>query len=208
MTFASDSFTNTDDTGLASHNAAWVRNSNFTADIAVIKSNKLTGYVNAGSTAYVRDAAASADYEVSALITQIDTNTSANAGLVARMTSTTPVGYMCRYRYNTGVQLFKLPNSVTAVQLGSTVAGNLSNGGSMTLKLRCEGDQISVYKDGSLVIGPITDTATTAANSPGIWIFGSGTIGCSIDNWDASYLSGGGSAIATISNHIARLRRA
>lgn len=204
MTFASDTFTNSDGTVLSTHNASWVRSTDFAADTCVITGNKLTGNSNTGSTVYVHSTAPTADYEVSALITQIDTNTSANVGIVARMTSTTAVGYMARYRYNTGVQLFKFEGTTSAVQLGSTVAGNLSNGGTMTLVLRCDGDQISVYKNGVLTIGPVTDTYTSAANSPGIWVLGAPTLGCSLDNWTATTLS---SPAAVLANHYNRLRR-
>jgi len=210
MTFASDAFTNTDGTVLSTHDANWVKSTGWgTPSDIEIRSNAATCKVISGDPGvWVYSSASSADYEVSAVVKQLGTSTSYNAGVLARFSSTQATGYMARYRYNTGVQLFVFNNSTTATQLGSTVAGNLSNGGTMTLKLVCDGDQISVYKDGSLVIGPITNTVVSAANRPGIWNFGLSSDGCSLDNWDATYLSAPSSSIASISNFYRMMRSA
>ncbi len=207
--FVSDSFTNTDGTLLATHNADWSYHSSWAASANPrIGSNACVGGDVATSPAVVvRSAASTADYDVSATVTQLSTSAVGNAGVVARMRLDQPTGYMARYRYNTGVQLFVFNNSTTATQLGSTVSGNLSNGGTMRLLLRCSGNQISVYKDGSLIIGPITDNTVSAANRPGIWIYGTSTVGCSLDSWEADSLAAG-SSIAAISNYYRMMRSA
>lgn len=205
----SDSFTGTNGTDLSVYNASWVGHTSW-ANSFGIHNNRCASEVTASGTSvvYYNDAAPSANYEVEGTVYQVSTNTSDNIGVVARVNTAQATCYMARYRYNTGVQLFKFVNNTTAVQLGSTVSGNLSNGGTMVLKLTVNGDQISVSKDGSVVIGPITDTDITAAGYAGIWGNGTTTTGAHLDDWSATDLgAGGGGSIAAIAAHYSKLRR-
>jgi hypothetical protein len=64
-----------------------------------------------------------------------------------------------------------------------------------TLKLVCNGDQISVYIDDVLRIGPVTDTSITSGDYVGIGGYNNGSARIEVDDFIASSLSASGDGI-------------
>lgn len=189
----SKTFVAANGTNLTTHDASWVLNPSWSGGVeSKIYANRAIGGTNATRVYYYNDAPPSADMKVSATVHQISTDTTLNHGVLARLATGTATGYMARYRYGTGVQLFKYTGSTTGTQLGSTVAGNLSNGDSMDLDLECIGSAIKVFKDGVEIIS-VTDSAVVGPGYAGIWLSGdgAGSIGSAVSAWSAEEASGG-----------------
>jgi hypothetical protein len=112
----------------------------------------------------------SADYECSAEIYQNNTPSgSGGAGPIVRKDTAADTFYAARYN-SSGWQLIRVVGGTTT-QMGSTVGTDLlTNGTSKVLTVRAEGSSISAYLDGVLIIGPITNTAITAAGKAGFRI--------------------------------------
>ena len=101
-----------------------------------------------------------------------------------------------RWRNGTGWQLFKYVAG-TATQLGSTVTAAYSAGVTHTAKLTCNGSAISLHVDGVLTIGPIADTAITAAGFGGILAASdSDSDGVHLDNFSIDTLTTGDATVA------------
>lgn len=198
-TFASESFTGADATALATHNASWVKVTGFTGT-AQLQSNRLRGAATTDACAYRYDTApGSADYEVASEFQVVGTTSTAfNAGVLARASSSTTNAYMARWRNGTGFQLFKFVGSITATQIGSTVAQSYSAGTTQKIRLKVEGSTISVFRgDETTAIITVTDTAHTAAGFAGVWTnVNSNTDGPHLDNWLA-YTSGAAAVLPT-----------
>lgn len=184
----SKAFVAGDGTLLTSHDVGWTRNSSWAGGAdPKIYSNRLLGGSDVSRVYYYDDAPPSADQDVEATIYQISTDATRNHGVVARLASGSATGYMARYKYGTGVQLFKYTGSTSATQLGSTVSGNLSNGASMALRLQCIGTAIKVFKDDVEVIS-VTDGAVSGPGYAGVWLSGdgAGSVGSAISDWTAT----------------------
>lgn len=185
---AADTFTGTDGTGIVSHDANWAAVTGY-SDNAAIYSNRLRK--SSGSTTAVyryNVAPSSADYAVSSeFYVAGTTDTTYNAGVIARASSSQTTMYMARWRNGTGFQLFKFVNSTTATQIGSTVAQSYSAGTTQKITLRVEGSTISVYRGAETTpIISVTDTAISAAGYAGVWTNTlSTTDGPQLDNWSA-----------------------
>ncbi len=204
MAFASDTFTGSDGTTLASHNANWVRHSGSSASTEVkLFSNTARKQDAAGSCVYYRsESPSSADYEVSADITNDGGGSGDAAGVLGRCSTSASTWYMARL--NSGnFQLFKFVSG-TATQLGSNVTtGYPTTGNTSNIKLSMSGSSIDMYANGggSPIISQ-TDSAISAAGQAGLR-FGFGgsdsTDDLRADNFDASDpASGGGSSARVI----------
>lgn len=174
--FVEDSFTGVDGAGLGSHtgetNATWGQHPSYSVVTEIISNRARTG-TSTGSTAYFNGHASgnppTADYEVSAPVYQnAALNASSSAGPCGRMNAAANTFYHARFAgASSGVfQLFKFAAGV-ATQLGSDVAGTIGIGSSKVVTVRMVGDQISLLVDGVVTIGPITDSAITAAGEVG-----------------------------------------
>lgn len=176
--FVNDTFTDTNGTLLSAHtgetNATWAHHpaAAYSGHTAEISGNRARSTdASSTATAYVNNHAsgdpATADYEVEAPVFQLATLVAGGAaGVCGRMDSTADTFYNARF---TGGGVWELRKVVaaTGTTLGSTVADTIGNGNSKTVKLRMVGDQISLYVDGALTIGPITDSAITAKGEVG-----------------------------------------
>lgn len=188
-TIASESFTGADATVLSTHNPLWVKVAGFTGT-AQLFGNRLRGAATTDACAYrYAVAPAAADYEVAAEFRVVGTSSTAfNAGVLARVAGTGTNGYMARWRNGTGFQLFKFVGSITAVQIGATVAQSYPAGTTAKIRLKVEGSTISVFRgDETTAIISATDTAHAAAGYAGVWTnVSSNTDGPHLDNWGAS----------------------
>lgn len=192
--FASATFTAADGTELSVFDANWSKL--FACDDAGVKGNRLCALLNAVPPRYIHSASPpSADYESSADLHIITQSTTQSAGPIARGV-TGGSCYWARYRYNTGIQLFRY-NTNTATQIGVTVAGNYAIGATLRLRLRCEGDLISVYRnDEETPVISVTDIAPlTVAGNAGVQVTSLSTEGVHLDNFSADTLGASSTSI-------------
>lgn len=188
---ATSGFTGADGTVISTADANWARVTGFTGT-AQLFGNRLRGGSTTDSCAYRYNVAPpSADYEVACDIQVVGTTSTAfNAGVMARASSSASTGYMARWRNGTGFQLFKFVGSVSAVQIGSTVAQSYTAGTTARIRLKVEGSTISVFRGAETTpIISVTDTSITAAGFAGVWTnVNSNTDGPHLDNWTADTL--------------------
>lgn len=147
-------------------------------------------YSGGTAASYASAVPPSADYYAQSdfiLVTAI----SQNIAPCARMDTTADTMYFGRLNNGTAWQLFKRVTG-TSTQLGSDSTTNLPTAGGAAVSGRvvCNGDQISFMAGGVTVIGPITDTAITAAGRVGVRNSGaaSATTGAHLDNLEAGTL--------------------
>jgi hypothetical protein len=186
--FASGTFTGSNGTELSVADGNW---SKFrTCDNGTIQSNRLVG-VGAAPPSYKHSATPpSADYEVSADFYMAGTSSSYNAGVCARIVDGALTCYWARYKYGTGWQLYRY-NSATPTQLGSTYAETIASGATRRIRLRVEGNNVSVYRDAeSSPIITVTDgSPLSSAGYAGVLLSNSTTDGPHLDNFSADTLA-------------------
>lgn len=186
MSFANDTFTDTNNTALEAHVSdsghAWTKHSS-SASGAKINSNRTSGDVDSSLALYYSAVTpASADYDVTATITLVTANV-ALTSVAGRISTSANTCYFARYQgASTRYEIFK------TVAGSSTVIGTYSvtesNGDVRTLRLSMVGTSIRLYVDGVLRISA-TDSAITAAGKPGIR-FGDVASSTTLDNWSAA----------------------
>lgn len=178
-TFLNDTFTGTDgDTLISTHvgetGATWTRNTvgTFSGGQFVIKTNRI---YTSGVTAmvYASGTPASADYSVILnlhVVTIANINILGAAGRSSTNANTMYLAYINRVTSG-GTWTVYLNKRVTGTNtsFGNFVITTPTAGSDHTLELRMVGDQISLYYDGVLQVGPVTDTAITAAGRAGIY---------------------------------------
>lgn len=174
-TFLNDTFTDTNGVALGSHTgetgATWTKHpaSIYASSAAAVQTNRIFASVG-GTCFYASGIPASADYEVTGTI-NIVSAANVDAVVCGRMSTSADTMYQVQIRRNAGTWTGKLFKGVAGVytQLGSTYTPATPTVGSdHTLKLGMVADQISGYYDGALVIGPVTDSAVTAAGRAGV----------------------------------------
>jgi hypothetical protein len=190
---ASDTFDGyTPGTTLHDSNASWVRHASNATSAWISDANRIRRNANNGLCFYYYNATpSSADYSVSAQIFVKSTGTGDLTAVAGRIATGANTCYYARSNANNW-QLYKVVAG-TPTQLGSNSAQTLSDETGYTIKLEMNGSSISLWVDGSRVIGPITDTAISAAGYAGFRMSGSGTgdsdtVGHHIDNWTADTL--------------------
>ncbi len=192
--FVLDTFTDADGTAIPPHvgelGATWTEWI-YTGHKAVIESNRATPSGTGTTNVYASGTPASADYQVQAYVYVLSNLAGANPVLKGRMRiSGSDTWYELDYIGGTGWQLYKAVNG-SYTQLGSTFAQpTLDVGRSYRARLSIVGTTINCYVDNTLIIGPITDSAISAAGSAGFAFgsAGSATTGCALDNFQAGVL--------------------
>jgi len=114
------------------------------------------------------------------------------ASIWARVTGTVGnTGYEARVDANSNLITLwaKTAGSGVSITTSYSLVGtsyDLTNAGSfpvlLPLELRAVGDQVSVYLDGTLILGPVTDTTHTAAGTAGISMRSAGADEYRFDN--------------------------
>lgn len=183
-TFVSDTFTDTDNTNLSAHTgetgATWAKHTSYTADATIISNQ---AKVSSGTAMYYASGnPTNADYYAAMDIIR---SGSGALGVACRVNTAAHTFYYAQHYTNW--QLYKAVAG-THTQLGSNVAQTLTAGVAYNMKLECNGSSISLYKEGGATpaIGPITDTAITAAGKAGLRGYLNGYVG---DNFQAADLS-------------------
>lgn len=125
---------------------------------------------NSGGTAsaYYRNDAIppSADYNVKGKFFFDAQSGTPSVGIMGRMGTGNVTGYQARFLGGTGLQLVRFVGGTATVLIASPYT--LVAGTEATIELRMVADQISVYLNDVLTIGPVADTGVTAAGVPGI----------------------------------------
>lgn len=186
--FASDTFTDTNGTLLENHTpdlgTSWTKGSGLDAGIVSINANTIYG---SGASAdirmwYIGVTSTNADYDVQA--TFKISNTSATSLTILGRASTSAVtayGLRCA---GTGWALYKWVAG-TRTTLGSYTGDACTT--ARVGKLEMRGTSISAYVDGVLRIGPVTNSAISAAGRAGLATFYADQYNSRyIDNWSAT----------------------
>lgn len=191
--FVSDSFSDSDGTLLENHTgetgASWTAHTN-PANNKIV-SNRLRGNGVTASVHYASGTPASADYEVEAEFYQASADEVMS--ILARL-ETGAVTYYGLQRRTAGGGDWRLVKSVagTITSLG-TYSDAMSNGDTRTAKITVTGDQIEAFIAGVSRIGPVTDTAITAAGRVGVRATGgSDSTGYHLNSLTATEADGGG----------------
>lgn len=208
MAFASDNFAGTFGTNLETYNSAWSKQNGHTATAQIGQNNAsvittavtFAVYQNSGSPA-------SANYSVFGDVTQVNSGTTGYAGVTGRNEAAADTFYAWFQTNSTDkARLYKFVAGVQT-QLGTDATLNLADNTPAQFELRMSGSSISGYIDGSLSVGPQTDTAITGAGKAGIILSDTRVIGVSdrlrLSNWSgvdaatglaANPIRGGGAA--------------
>lgn len=199
-TFVSDSFTDTSGTALSSHTgetgATWVKHASYSTTLVISNANRVRTDGTASTiTYYASGTPASADYKVGMTLRQL--TGAGHLGVAGRIN--TAANTMYRARYDGGANQFHLQSAVagTFVLLG-TFNHDMIDAEERLLELVMDGDQISLQFDGVAQVGPLTNTAITAAGLAGAYGFstGSDTTGIHGDNFFAEDIASGGATVA------------
>jgi hypothetical protein len=208
--FASATFTGTAFTELSAVDANWTKQSGYSKDL-IIGSTGAYLICNNPSDSDIgvyrnTTTPPSADYTVAAdIATAAGSTTDMSLAVTGRAAAAADTYYFLQYNHaSTQLRLFKrVAGSNT--QLGSSYSMTLT-GTPVRILLEMDGDQIAAYVDGVLRIGPVTDTAITAAGFAGARLFDSRQSGVNdagtFDNWAAEEVGGGGGAGLEVPRHI------
>lgn len=195
--FASDTFTGTSGTELATYSASWTKHTSYANTAAISDANRVRSVTATTSTAYYHSGSpATADYSVSADLFFKETNGGlGHSGTIGRVDTAANTFYMARYSGDAsdGWQLYKAVAGVFT-QLGSTSAEAITDETSHNIKLEMVGTAIKLYKDGSgTATISATDSAISAAGKAGIRITSSdtNTTGIHIDNFSGDDVASG-----------------
>lgn len=179
--FLEDAFTDSDGTNLTAHaptvsGGAWSLQSGGTGTV-LINSNRAYSTV---ANAIMRNSATppSANYDVTAQLVPLSVDHNTSWGVIGRADNASATYYHAFiYGWGGNFSLF------LSIFVASSYA-NLANvslpsqptlGSSHELKLRMVGTAISVYWDGGLLIGPLTDANISATGFAGILLGAAGT---------------------------------
>jgi lysophospholipase L1-like esterase len=195
--FATDTFTDTADTALASHagetGATWTRSTmNATGDLRItaggrVRPNTTTG---GGSFYTASGTPGGTNYGVQAGVYVAGTHNNGYAGVVLRNQggSGAEKNYWAIYNGFSGAwELWETPSgAVSAAQIGSGVSATLTAGQTYTLRLAVVGSLLKVYVDGVEIIST-SDATVTGTGTAGIVGYGTWTdsTGLHLDNFRA-----------------------
>lgn len=216
MGFASDTFTGTANTELSAYNSAWSKQFSYTFD-AFLGTASGT-YVHARGAEYSvyqhSGTPASADYSVFAEFALYPDGatggTGPRIGVIGRAASGAADYYLVMYTHDTTQYRLFRSNGGSLTQLGSAYSHTLTTTRE-AVELRMSGNDISVYIDSTLRIGPVTDgSPITAAGKAGILLREmrqTGVGDCALlDNFDAVDAGGGGSSTGAAAHYYRQLQ--
>lgn len=168
--FVFDSFTEGSDALLANHTGeiggTWTAHPSYAPSTTVDAATGRIFPTGDPQAYYASGIPPSADYYVQSPVF-CHTVTTTNIGPALRMDTSANTMYQVRYRDGVDWQLRRIVGGGAAT-LGSTTNQLISAGNSKMARILAVGDQLSVYIDGILEIGPITDaTPITAAGRAG-----------------------------------------
>lgn len=199
MGFATDAFGGTSGNNLTT--GSWVQQTGFTENF-IYGTNG--AYANAASSAAYAvyqhtGAPAGADYSIFADISRTTSGTSSpEFGVCGRMQASAATFYAAWHlRASNETRLYKCVAGTFTHISGTAYSHTLTPGTPVQIELRMSGTSLSVYIDGVLRIGPVTDSSISTAGKAGIIGFAMRQAGvadtATIDNFDAVDAGGGSS---------------
>lgn len=201
--FASDAFGYTEDTTLATANAAWTLHTSFTGAAEISAGRvRVSGDVQATVAYWHSGTPATANYSVSAdLFFKQPSGGPAGAGVIGRVDTAAHTFYYASY-FGGSADAWELHKRIagTNTLLGSS-AQAITDETSHNVTLRMVGTTIELYKQGgSTATISVTDSDITAAGKSGIRFYAgstvpSDTVGIHIDNFSADDIGGGAVSI-------------
>jgi hypothetical protein len=171
MVFASDTFAGSASTELSAYNAAWSKQNGWGEDMHIgVDGQYACKFTGAGAAYRHSGSPASADYSVFADLKRLATGTDPEMGVCGRMAAAADTFYYVVYGNASGsIRLFNR-TAGSNTQLGSSYTVTFTLGQAYNIELRMSGNDISVYLDSSLIIGPVTDgSPITSAGKAGIY---------------------------------------
>lgn len=213
MSFASDTFSGSAATVLETYNSAWSKQSGYTT-IAYIGNDGQYAHTPEGGTAVIYQhsgSPASADYSVFADVFRKSGTPGAfgpQMGVTGRAAAGSGTFYLAFYDHSATAYKLRRFNSGSSTTLGTDYTHTLTTTPER-LELRMSGNDISVYVDSTLRIGPVTDgSPITSAGKAGIYLFDMRQTGIAdtggLDNFDAVDAGGGGGSSAGAAVHYYR----
>jgi hypothetical protein len=211
MAFATASFTGTALTELSAADSNWTKHTSYSQNIIIGGTGEYVVNNAVANALYWHESTPpSADYSVSADIAKLSgTGTSLVMAVCGRINSASDEFYFVQYTHSAlNIRMYKRAAGNTT-QLGTAYTITLTST-PVNLKLVLNGDQISAELDGTTIIGPVTDTAITAAGYAGIRLNDtrtSGVDGGSLDNFSADTLGAISTQAPRSMHHFNMLRR-
>lgn len=199
-TFLSDTFTAADGTLLTAHapdspgGASWIEHPTATPDLT-ITSNRVRAGGTGINLAYSSVVPTSADYYVEAVVRCVS-NTQLT-GFFLRLDTTAMNGYQVLWGSTGNITVDRVDAGVST-NLGTAAEAGTA-GEEHTLRGYAIGDQISLHKDGALILGPYTDATYASAGRVGIRSTGgTATTGYHLDSLAAATIDVAAAADLTL----------
>lgn len=175
--FVNDTMTGTDGTTLTAHTgetgATWAKQTGSSGS-GTIQSNRVFFAGSPGATEsryYASGTPPNADYQVNGSINVVSLLNFSEISVCGRMTTAAKTCYNVLLYYETtgSLQYVYIQKYVagTKTDITNTTVTAFTVGSNHTFGLRMIGNQISALVDGAVVLGPITDSAITAAGQAG-----------------------------------------
>lgn len=187
MAFASDTFTDTSGTLLASHVAVlggtWVKHTSYgSSDLYISNANRCRA-LGTTEVYYSPATPSSADYTVQADLTILSALAGCIVGVVGRVDTAADTMYIAWYKQATGAWGLRKHVAGTATALGADVVQALVSGD--VVQLSMIGTTIKLIVNGITLI-TVTDSAITAVGKAGVYAnLGSDSTGYHLDNFSA-----------------------
>lgn len=192
MSFATDTFTDTAGTALASHTmdsgGPWTKHTIYAAGAGFISGTgtRARGDGGSGNLAlyWAAGSPASADYTVTADVVAVSEISLDLSGVVGRVNTAADTSYQAFHYEGGGAPVYRLQKNVAG---SATVLGNFSSSAGATVGLVMAGTSISLTVNGTPQVGPVTDSSISAAGKAGVILRLSGaTAGYHLDNFSAA----------------------
>jgi hypothetical protein len=198
--FSSSDFTGTDGANVTT--LGWTAHPSSSGDLLISAGGRAYCGSVSGALLYLAPGTPSgADYTVAAKVRDRGDTPQNGMGVAGRLDATANTCYIAIYNTDgTKWQLFSIVAGAYSLMNISVQA--LTADTDYLVELVMAGDQISVKVDGSTVIGPITNTAVTAAGRAGVWAYAntarSSTTGLHLDDFAATDPSASGSPVKSM----------
>jgi len=162
-----------------------------------VASNQCSSTSNSGELeARAQFDLATDDHYAQVALVSLDTSANAQGGPVCRFAAAASTYYFHR-------AVIVASSSLNDHRLSKSIAGSITdlatdatdvvNG--EVLKVQADADQISAYRNGTLLIGPVTDTSIAGNLRCGLWALTSGAVTAIFDSFEAGDLAAAGLSI-------------
>lgn len=191
-----ETFTGAPGAALETYNPAWAKVSGTTGTMQISSTGDRAVLLSGASAWYYRSNVTppTPDYSVSADVYIASTTAGKNTAITFRGLATESTGYGVRVLVGTGISLIRYTAGVTAVLV--TSGYSFTSMEAVNVKGVISGNSLSVYVNGVLVLGPITDSNIAGAGYIGMRATTSSGSQLQVDNLTAETLG------AAVSPHV------